>query len=435
MPIRYLVVTGTHQGELSIKVRDFHNLMGRAGRAGIHGEGTVIFSDPTLFDQQNTSRWDRSRWDAVQALLSPEKAEPTGSSLLALLSPLQNDKKTEVIDITSLKVVQGLLTHREQFLEWANNLPEEFRKRNFSPKSVLMQLEAKCHVLDAIESFLMSYRGEELASAFIDTAQALARETFAYALGTTEEKRQLEEAFSEVDKHIDQKVPDVKEQARYGRTLLGVSISLEVDRWVLSKLGELRGCASENDLLTTLWPMFRDRVSEKLFREVEPANAIQKLADGWIAGKPFYVLLDELSGCRATYPYGPKQRRKFTIDMVVDLCEGGFGFQLTLLLAAVAEALSVHLAVDKEERDRLVALMNSLQKRLKYGLPTASAVAIYEVGFAERVVAQAVDAATGAQATSTASARRLLRSSAHQVGPVIEQFPAYFQAVYARLIT
>lgn len=46
-PLKYLIVTTTQQGGERILVRDFHNLMGRAGRAGMHTEGSVIFSTPT----------------------------------------------------------------------------------------------------------------------------------------------------------------------------------------------------------------------------------------------------------------------------------------------------------------------------------------------------------------------------------------------------
>src|SRR5262249_9962574 len=41
-PLKYLIVTTTQQGQERIMVRDFHNLIGRAGRAGMHTEGSVI---------------------------------------------------------------------------------------------------------------------------------------------------------------------------------------------------------------------------------------------------------------------------------------------------------------------------------------------------------------------------------------------------------
>ena len=49
-PLRYLIVTSTRQGGDQILVRDFHNLMGRAGRAGMHTKGSVIFSTPSIYD-------------------------------------------------------------------------------------------------------------------------------------------------------------------------------------------------------------------------------------------------------------------------------------------------------------------------------------------------------------------------------------------------
>ena len=47
-PLKYRIVTSTSQGRDQILVRDFHNLIGRAGRAGMHTEGSVIFSSPSI---------------------------------------------------------------------------------------------------------------------------------------------------------------------------------------------------------------------------------------------------------------------------------------------------------------------------------------------------------------------------------------------------
>jgi hypothetical protein len=51
----------------------------------------------------------------------------------------------------------------------------------------------------------------------------------------------------------------------------------------------------------------------------------------WLAGRSFAALLQELDVLGATYPYGSK-RRKFDIDLVVDLCEQTFGFELPCFL-------------------------------------------------------------------------------------------------------
>ncbi len=48
LPIRYLIIATDRQGRDRIKVRDFHNLMCRAGRSGFYTEGTVIFANPKV---------------------------------------------------------------------------------------------------------------------------------------------------------------------------------------------------------------------------------------------------------------------------------------------------------------------------------------------------------------------------------------------------
>ena len=147
---------------------------------------------------------------------------------MQLLLPLQNDRATNNIDVTPLALIQGLLKQRNEIFEWANHLPDELIEQNFSSKPILWQLEEKCGVLDAIESFLMSYREDKSSDIFFETALTLARETFAYTLANESEKTLLEEIFREVAQHIEQNIPDVDEQARYGRTLLGVNLSLEI---------------------------------------------------------------------------------------------------------------------------------------------------------------------------------------------------------------
>ena len=85
LPLRYLIVSGTMQGTDRIKGRDFHNLIGRAGRAGMHTEGTIIFSDPDLYDLKASSR-DQWRWREAIKTTEPKRRRtydqlPSGTSI------------------------------------------------------------------------------------------------------------------------------------------------------------------------------------------------------------------------------------------------------------------------------------------------------------------------------------------------------------------
>lgn len=49
LPIKYLIISSVYQAGDAIKVRDFQNLIGRAGRAGKYTEGTIILTEPNIY--------------------------------------------------------------------------------------------------------------------------------------------------------------------------------------------------------------------------------------------------------------------------------------------------------------------------------------------------------------------------------------------------
>ncbi|HJF24967.1 MAG TPA: DEAD/DEAH box helicase, partial [Proteus mirabilis] len=91
LPIRYLVVSSTFQAGQEITTRDFHNLIGRAGRSGYHTEGSVIFADTDVFDKR-TNFSEKWRWQRAMHLLDFTNAEDCVSSLLDLISPFNFTK-------------------------------------------------------------------------------------------------------------------------------------------------------------------------------------------------------------------------------------------------------------------------------------------------------------------------------------------------------
>lgn len=432
LPIRYLIVTGIMQGGASITVRDFHNLMGRAGRAGIHGEGTVIFSDPIIHDNRRSG--DNWRWNNIQSLLRPELTEPTGSSLVKLISQLTSESNNNYFDISPIEVLRNLLYDRDTFFKLFQNLPPNFQGLGFTEDSLQFQLETKCHIIDAVESFLMSYRQDDTIEDFIETSKELAKETFAYALSDDANKLLFVDAFALIASHIEEKVVTVEEQKRYGRSLLGVNLNLEIDEWVGNNIVDISLCTDELQLLVILWPLLERFSESKRMTDVTPSDAVKNIAFKWMEGNSYEFLFKYLSEAKATYPRG-QQRRAFNIDALVSLCEQGFGYGLTLLLTAVTLALEKHLAELPQDLERYQKLMDLLQKKLKYGLPTQESIAFYEVGFGERVVAQYLANVSEFRPKSISEARNLLIQSKDVFKPIIEKLPSFFKAVYIKTIS
>src|SRR5690606_35170445 len=78
LPLRYLIIPSIYQAGSKLKVRDFQNLIGRAGRSGMHTEGLIIFSDPELYDKR---KQDSYSFDEAKNLLDANNTEDVTSSL------------------------------------------------------------------------------------------------------------------------------------------------------------------------------------------------------------------------------------------------------------------------------------------------------------------------------------------------------------------
>lgn len=432
LPIRYLLVTSPMQGREAIKARDFHNLMGRAGRAGMYGEGTVVFTDHRLYDERTSKH---ERWDSALQLLRPESAEPTGSTLLELLEPMRSDGGWRVINNpTPFQIATMLVDERAEIYGRIENLPAKSVAQGFSTEGLRRQLDIKKETVEAIESFLMTYRGDVDSETFIETSRALARETLAFSLATAEQKELLEEVFERVARRIEMIVTDVDIQARYGRSLLGVDAAMTIDKWLNENMSSLELIDSADALFETLWPLLTELSAEKRLKDTEPSNSILNLARGWLAGNSFKQLLMNLEAVEAGYPFR-NGRQRFNIDMVVDLCEQTFGYEFALIMAAVRSSFEA-VSSTADAASEFATYADLLQKRLKYGLPSQDVISYFEAGFSERVVAQKVANEIWFEtAKSSAEARVLVKQHAEDVDKVVRIFPSYFNVVFESIST
>ena len=199
-PLRYLIVTSTQQGREEIKVRDFHNLMGRAGRAGMYTEGNVIFSAPSLIDdKKGDGRW---RWDKTRRLLDPSNSEPSTSSILDLFAvyeqrlegqpPFRLTIPAEWLDLT--------FATKESIAAQTAIAVKKFP--NFKPKEFTKFVTDRARAVQSIAAYLASYVDFEsdLAGERVDE---LARSTLAYHLADEETRQRLLAVFHAAAKAIE----------------------------------------------------------------------------------------------------------------------------------------------------------------------------------------------------------------------------------------
>lgn len=201
----------------------------------------------------------------------------------------------------------------------------------------------------------------------------LAEETLAYFLADETKREHIRELFKLLAGNISQNIIDPGRRKVYGRTLYGVQDSQKVDDWVQAHIGKLLSTSTDDEILDVIWPMMSKNIYNVVFNKCDKPAVIEEIAREWIQGKPFHELLGTLRKGEAKLIWGTK-RRKFKIDHIVDICEGGLAYDGTLLIGALSEFVEL---VKQEETSELINRLQLLQKRIKYGLPKEEAIILY----------------------------------------------------------
>jgi superfamily II DNA/RNA helicase len=424
LPLRYLIVSGTMQGVDRIKARDFHNLIGRAGRAGMHTEGTIIFSDPDLYDTRLSSR-EQWRWREAINLLNPSAAEGTASSLLQLLAPFTNEREDQRLGIDSNVMLRELLQNPEALRAQLITAAATYKQLRFTEDGLLAQFKTKTMLLEALESYLMANRGTDPFEQFFASVGEFARETLAFGLADDAQKAQLVTAFQDLARHIESSQPDPALQAAYGKTLLGLKAIQRVQEWVETNQGVLlQPENTEEQLLAHIWLLVVEILGEDTVGKFLPTDQLLPTILRWISGVNFQQILTAWVANGGRIRWG-KKTRATTMEDIVHLCENVIAYESILILAAVNEMLAT--VVGEETASPVQGTLAHLLKQMKYGLSHPDEIALYELGFSDRIAAHRIRLMLPEQPDD--SIRSRLRDSAGLNG-ALATLPRYFQQCY-----
>lgn len=421
LPIRYLIVTSIYQGSERIKVRDFHNLIGRVGRAGMHTEGSVLFADPKVYDKRK-SRTQGWRWSQVKELLEPNNSEPCISNLLSIFDPLKSDDQKYTIKMDDLDFVRAYISDPDEILNLAQKISERHGDKNFSKDGVERQMSWKISLITAVESFLLSHWSEEGTLSKADVS-SLAEGTLAYFLANKPIKKKIRKLFRLLGKNISANIVDQTQCHAYSRTLYGIRDSQAIEEWTKSNIAELAAAESVNDILDVIWPLLSTKIENRVFRKLDNPDVLPEIAQEWIQGNSFHRILVTIEKRETKLIWG-KTRRNVNVDQVVDLCENGLAYDGMLLIGAVTEFAGL---IGVENTEKLVMRLQKFQKQLRYGLPDRAAIALYELGFSDRDIALNLAATLSLTNESRNQVVKTLKSNSEVAQSIMQKYPAYFQ--------
>lgn len=427
LPIKYLIVDGLYQGTERIKTKDFHNLIGRAGRAGIYNEGGILFADASIYDRRRVLK-DGWKWNIVKDMIDPSIVEPCMSNILSVFDPIKSDDNKIIINIDPLELIK-ICTEKPNNIDDLINKILEIPGKKFSKGNVVKQLESKMNTVAAIESFLMTNWDGDIFGDNSISIDNLAEGTLAYYLADTSQKLQLKELFRLLSSNIAINVDNADTRKIYGKTLFGLWEAKEIESWVNDNIQSTN--YEINNFIEMLWPLLFKYTKNNSVRKCSDEEAMKELLLGWINGNSFFELYKKLSKTRAYIVWGSKQH-SYDINQVVDICENGFAYDGVLLLGAIIEFIEnpeTNLGVDHQYMN----FLKKIQKQMKYGLLTTESIILYEMGFSDRVISQQMSSILGSY-NSVFDAQLLISISGNEVKELIDSFPSYYRVILSRYL-
>lgn len=409
-PLRYLIVTTTQQGRERIMVRDFHNLMGRAGRAGMHTEGSVIFSSPNIYDEKGAydRRW---RWTATKALLDPANSEPCRSSILDLFDDYRQRTPPIVLSLQA-GWLDLAFADRDQIEAIVADIVAAFPL--VSTAEVRDFVRGRARAVQNIAAHLAEHVDFADENA-MSRVEELAANTLAYHLADEATQQKLLDVFLATATALrDRTDEDFRHLIR--RSPLPPADLLELKAWFTENLAALNVAREEGTLLEALYDQLAPRVAAKSLANIPTRALALQVLRLWMEGRPYHVILAPLAAVDMRVGGD-----RVTVEHVVDLCEGGFAYDLAMIIASVSDLLS---PLDEDLADAAEAL----HKWVKHGLDGAASIGFMDAGFADRVVASALGAAFPGVLDRSA-ARQVCRRQTAAVDDVLAPFPAYFQSI------
>lgn len=414
-PIKYLVVTATQQGKEKIKTRDFHNLMGRAGRAGMHTESSVIFSAPSIYDERK-DYYKKWRWEAAKKLLDQDGAEPSQSSILQIFEDYKQTVGTPIVLTFNLADWNLAFADEQAIASLVEDVIKEFPKASAS--EIRDYLQGRARAIQSIAMYLAQHIDFE-AEDPIAAAERLAANTLGYHLADDEIRPRVVELFQATVKSI-QNNTDAAYRLLIKKSPLAPAALHKLSKWIEGRSVELTAAAKDGTLLSLLIEQAIPLASAKSLSSLSDAAVIPTILSAWIGGHSFASIRESLAkgNIRVSGDHA-------TADHVVTLCEDGFGYHLAMILASVVDLIE---GIEPE----LVEPITLLQRQVKNGLQTESSLAFYEAGFADRVVAQRL-AVAFPKVHDRAGVKACCCKEYDAVGALLEPLPQYFREVAREL--
>lgn len=413
LPIKYLIISSIYQAGEQIKVRDFHNLIGRTARSGMFTEGTIIFSDPFAY---NVDRW---KWDQYKRLLDPNNSESCTSVILDIVRPhlIRNKSVCHFFNAAMMRY-----TDFENFKESKKKL---LSNPNQDPE-IIRLFKHVFNVLSRIENYISLAIANNNNTYTDDFVDELLNDTLAESVATETEKEELKTLFGKICEYVSNTLQDEDSKRNFARSMISCEAYLELQKDVSSKnIDEF----SDDELLDFVVRMIIKYSSPRQLHKIVKIEDAVEIANMWMKGDEYYIIQCIADLC--DYKIVRKNREAVvSVEEIASICDGDFGYTASIIINSICEILKSNDTIDEEnEEDYCLEIVEKLQKlsqRLKYGLPEQTDIYVYELGFNDRFLAQEIRKIIGTFMKKN-EVKKAIKQNSERINVLLKDYPSVFQ--------
>lgn len=417
LPIRYLLVPTIYQAREEIKVRDFHNLIGRTGRAGIYTEGSIIFTEPEIYNKRNNRYIGKGwKWSRYEYLINKSNSEPCESYIFEIIKYKEKNEEwfNYIIEQCTQNDINDVSNTIIRFIDsqdWEQSHKDDFKHEIFLIINIIKELE----------NFILFVITED-ESESIDNIKELIENTFAYYLGNEEQKVLLKEITMKIYQKIKNGVSDPKRQRIYGRTMLSLSEINIIEQWIVKNIGIVEDVSSISELIKNIFPLIIQIIeSSKIIKKVEKIESLTEMYNLWIDGMSYYGIL--LYSKEKDYKIKNKCKlREFNIDEIIEICNNLFGYKTSIIISAIQEILQSY----ELENELIYTLLDELSRRTRYGVSSLQEVILYELGFNDRFIVNGIYNILGITTLKKSMYKIHLKIKKRKIEEFLSSYPSIF---------
>lgn len=370
LPLKYLIISNVYQSREIIKVRDFHNLLGRTARAGKQTEGTIILTENVYKSNQSSYKLDK-----YKHLLNADNSEGCSSNLLKILRDIELSNNQRIPSLYIKKYITSRYLNLEEYFEIRKKLIEQKEKNKDLAEEVIYKFNDIENILISLENFILNFLDVE------DNSAEIIKLTYGYFLSNDTEKQNLIEIYEMIRNSIDD--IDVEDKLTFSKSMLGIMKMKELSKFVDDNTFQIN-----NSDINELIDLIADQISKskdcKMISKLNDDSAVSPLLSLWLSGATYIEIFNYALSREISVRWGTRYR-VVSLDDIISLCDYDFGYVSLSIIQSLIEILN-----NRDCSDETINKLNDIISRARYGLPNQTSINLYELGFSDRILSQKI---------------------------------------------